>query len=191
MIIQRTLINIWKFLDPIYFKFTRLTYIDFKHANKENVFRVRPSTYLGKTIRLSDGTVISKKDKVLKIHLHNIRLIHELMMENNDLKRARYIYRATKDSLPGLASYLNDTAKHGEIKGVIGITTLNKGCQRLGFEVFPISNVFYKSFKTIIFSLISFLSIQSLSLRSLRKQPAYIIISKDQLLTIYNKNIKH
>lgn len=100
---------------------------------------------------LSDGTKIQKNDLLLKIHLHNIRLTRELLHLNSEIKKGCYIYEQVKEGLPYIANYLRNHEQFSEIKGIIGITMLNKGCERLGFETFSIVNPFYKWFKTIAF----------------------------------------
>ncbi len=71
------LLSIWYLLDPLYFFFTRLTLID---KRQSNVFRVRLTRYKGKDVILSDGTRIKKNDVLVKIHLHNVKLLKELRL---------------------------------------------------------------------------------------------------------------
>lgn len=67
-------LNLWGWIDPIYFRFTRLDYVE-NHLGKRTIMRVRLTKYKGREITLSDGTVIHKNDLLLKIHLHNIKLL--------------------------------------------------------------------------------------------------------------------
>ena len=77
------LLSIWYLLDPLYFFFTRLTLID---KRQSNVFRVRLTRYKGKEVILSDGTRI-KNDVLVKIHLHNVKLLKELQPIESAVRR--------------------------------------------------------------------------------------------------------
>jgi len=179
---------VWNFIDPIYYKFTRLTFIH-SETHKENILRVRLTRYKGKHVTLSDGTQINKNDILVKIHLHNVRLINEMKYVKNDIAKGRFIYQHVKKSLPSLGSYIQNHSRADEIKGVIGISMLNRGADRLGFEFVSISNPFYKWFKWLAFIPICLLSNND-SIFKMRKNnksssPKYLFMSKENLLEIY------
>ncbi|WP_242281019.1 hypothetical protein [Bacillus cereus group sp. BfR-BA-01347] len=179
---------VWNFIDPIYYKFTRLTYIH-NETHKENILRVRLTRYKGKHVILSDGTQINKNDILVKIHLHNVRLINEMKSVKNDIAKGRFIYQHVKKSLPSLGSYIQNHPKADEIKGIIGITMLNRGADRLGFEFVAISNPFYKWFKWLAFLPICLLfnndSIVKMMKSNISSSPKYLFMSKESLLEIY------
>ncbi len=176
----------WNLFDPIYYNFTRLTYID-TETPEENILRVRLTRYKGRDVILSDGTQVNKNDILVKIHLHNVRLLTEIQYLKNDIKRGRFICQSIRKSLPSLVSYIQNHHKAEEIKGIIGITMLNKGANRLGFEVVPISNPFYKWFKWASFLPINILSAASPSFKYISKQsgPNYLFMSKTRLTSMY------
>ncbi|SDJ82712.1 YkoP family protein [Sediminibacillus albus] len=185
---RRNLISIWNLSDPIYFQCTRLTYIDDPDRGFKNIFRVRLTSYQGKPITLSDGTVINKHDKLIKIHLHNIRLINETKDIQGEVRKARHIYKTVQASLPGLADFLRAHKHHQQIKGVIGITVLNhKLCRRLGFETFAISNFIYRWFKFIIFISINKLAKDPSAQGKGKQEPKYLFMSKENLLNAYKE----
>jgi hypothetical protein len=176
---------IWYLLDPIYYSFTRLTYI--KNESQQNlIFRVRVTRYKGREIILSDGTIIKKNDKLIKIHLHNVKLLKELLDVSCDISRGKFIFKKVLESLPALANYLDNHPNRDELKGIIGITTLHRGCKRLGFETYDIKSSVYRVFKLITFLLISFLSSTTFSRKSLQKQqPKYLFMSTELLRSRY------
>ncbi|MBO1579380.1 MULTISPECIES: YkoP family protein [Bacillus] len=180
---------VWNFIDPIYYKFTRLTYIH-NEIHKENILRVRLTRYKGKHVTLSDGTQINKNDILVKIHLHNVRLINEMKSVKNDITKGRFIYQHVKKSLPSLGSYIQNHSRADEIKGIIGISMLNRGADRLGFEFVAISNPFYKWFKWLAFLPICLLSnndsIFKMIKNNISSTPKYLFMSKENLLQIYN-----
>jgi hypothetical protein len=176
---------IWYLVDPIYYSFTRLTYI--KNDDHQNlIFRVRVTKYKGREVTLSDGTIIRKNDKLIKIHLHNAKLLKELLDVSCDISRGKYIFKKVLESLPALANYLEQHPNRDELKGIIGITTLHRGCGRLGFETYEIKNSVYRFFKLMTFSLISFLSSTSLTKQAIKKQqPKYLFMSTESLCNRY------
>ncbi|WP_458413116.1 YkoP family protein [Schinkia sp. CFF1] len=179
-------LSIWDFFDPLYFSCTRLT-IPPRAGMENNIFRIRLTKYKGKEVILSDGTKINKNDLLIKIHLHNVKLLKELKDIKSELKKAKIIYRHVQQSLPGVEHFLRNNRRSGEIKGIVGITHLNKGCERLGFEIFDISHPLYKWFKWFAFLPIDILSSRNNSIRHMFKLhfPKYLFMSSDQLTKLY------
>jgi hypothetical protein len=180
------LISIWSFIDPIYYFCTRLTYLPCEEPEC-NIFRVRLTKYKGRNVVLSDGTRINKNDTLVKIHLHNVRLLKELKNTKSDIKKAKIIYHYVEKSLPSIELYIRNQYYFDEIKGIIGITLLNKGCERLGFEIFDISHPLYKRLKQFSFLPIKILSSQNSSVRHILKsqQPKYLFMSTKKLSNLY------
>ncbi|MFE8702695.1 hypothetical protein ACFYKX_19010 [Cytobacillus sp. FJAT-54145] len=181
------LLSIWSILDPIYFMFTRLTYLPSSDEH-QNIFRVRLTKYRGRLITLSDGTCINKNDTLVKIHLHNVKLLKELKGIKSEIKKGKIIYEYVLKSLPGIQLYIENHKYSEEIKGIIGITLLNKGCNRLGFETFQLSHPFYRWFKWVSFVPIEMLSSTKLSFRKLFRHdpPSYLVMSKEKLEKMYS-----
>ncbi|NEU31689.1 hypothetical protein GN156_13030 [bacterium LRH843] len=182
------LISIWHMLDPLYYLCTRLRFPPCERLDS-NIFRVRLTRYKGKNIVLSDGTQINKNDTLVKIHLHNVRLLKELIEIKSEWKKAKMIYRYVQHSLPGLDSYIRNNNRSNEIKGIIGITFLTKGCERLGFEMIEISNPIYRWFKWCAFLPIEILSGKQFSIKKMFQHhpPAYLFMTKNTLAHLYRK----
>lgn len=178
------LLGVWKIIDPIYYTFSRLNYVP--DTNQHNtLFRVRLTRYKGAPITLSDGTSIRKNDILLKIHLHNVKMIKELNMTTSDIKRAVFIYHAVKKSLPSLSEYLMHHPRHQDIKGIIGITSLAKGSDRLGFDIVTIQNKYYRTYKKI-----TFLPINLVAGKKRYEDPVYLFMSKNKLIAKHSSSIR-
>ncbi|RFU70678.1 hypothetical protein D0469_05560 [Peribacillus saganii] len=179
-------LSVWNVLDPLYLKFTRLCCLP-DTDETSNIFRVRLTCYKGRDITLSDGTQIKKNDTLVKIHLHNVRLLNELKHISSELKKSKIVYEKVQKSLPGIEAYISSHKYENEIKGIIGITTLNRGCERLGFEVRCIAHPVYKWLKWASFLPIMCLSVSKPSMKKLVKQgaPSYLFMSKEKLIHIY------
>lgn len=101
-------LSIWGIIDPIYYFFSRLTVID---KEKQSVFRVRLTRYKGAQIILSDGTKIKKNDVLVKIHLHNIKLMRELRTIESAVRKGMIIYQKVYISMPLLVDYISKHKK--------------------------------------------------------------------------------
>lgn len=183
---RNQILSIWKICDPFYYFCSRLTYVT---RNGDNIFRIRLTKYKGRNITLSDGTQILKNDTLVKIHLHNIRLLMEVKDIKSELKKAKMIYRNVQNSLPGVESYIRNHHRTSEIKGIVGITSLSKGTERLGFEIIDIMNPFYKWFKKLSFLPIGLLSNKGTSVNKILKfeSPIYLFMSKEKLSHMYGQ----
>ncbi|KAB2334819.1 hypothetical protein F7731_13745 [Cytobacillus depressus] len=178
-------LSIWNWLDPIYYFFSRLTLLPCEGA-KSNIFRIRVTKYKGRNVILSDGTRINKNDILVKIHLHNAKLLKELKDIKSDLKKAKFIYHYVQKSLPEVEHYIRECRQAYMIKGIVGITMLNKGCERLGFEVVDISNPIYKWFKWFAFLPIELLAEKHTSWEILiSRKPNYLFMSTNKLSEMY------
>ncbi len=176
---------VWKIIDPIYYFFTRLTYVE--NGKKEStIFRVRLTTYKGCALHMKDGTFIRPNDKLIKIHLHNVKLLKELVKFKCEVKRGRYVFQKVIESLPDLADYMESHPKRKEIKGIIGITTLHRGCNRLGFEIYEIRSKPYLIIKQVTLLFIYLISTSTVSKATYKKQePKYLLMSADTLVNRY------
>lgn len=177
-------LSIWTIIDPIYFRLTRLVYI-VSEKDSNNVFRVRLTKYKGRCVTLSDGTFIGKNDILLKIHLHNVRLLRELSGTKAEIAKGRHIFNRVKSSLPDLAIYLQNHPERDRVKGIIGITMLTKGCGRLGFETHPIKNGLYRFMKQIVFVSMYSIAVCQFSTKKMVGQPKYLFMSQKQLFERY------
>lgn len=176
------LLSAWYFVDPIYYLFTRLRYV-LDHDNNRTIFRVRLTRYKGPTVTLQDGSQINRNDLLIKIHLHNVRILTELHSIHSELKKAVFIYHLVKRALPQLAHYVQTHPRQREIKGIIGITSLFRSADRLGFEIIPIHSGIYRNFKKSSFVLIHLLSNNKTNL-----EPAYLFMSKKKLFQKHISN---
>lgn len=88
--------------------------------------------------------------------------------------------------MPILVDYINNHKKSEKIKGIVGITMLDKGVERLGFDVVTPVNPFYRCFKKITHIPIFYLTSKQVSLRHL-PNTSYLFISKEKLQKTYQK----
>lgn len=188
MLFRPFLLTIWKYMDPLYFALTRLQYPC--PDRKDGVFRVRLTRYKGKDVELSDGIIINKNDLLLKIHLHNVRLVQEFSNIKNELSKGRAIFIQVLQSMPHLTTFILNHPEEAKIKGIIGITLINKGFAPLGFECVLPENKLYLWFKKTSQIPIYLLSCSRVSVRKIKKiHPVYLIMSKEKLIEKYKKTV--
>lgn len=185
MFFRLSIISLCHIIDTLFLYVRRLEYT-FTSQNEKTVFRVRITKYKGKNVYLSDGTCIAKNDCLLKIHLHNVRILKEVLSLKHPLQRSMVIYRMVEQSMPSLARFIDNHPRSNQIKGIIGITMINKGVTHLGFEKSYPNSRLYKLFKFSTQIPIYLLSTTSISMRNIRKQcPTYLFMSKEKLFEKY------
>lgn len=142
---KKLLSRIWFLWEFIFEKATGIKHI----SNEKVILRIAIRKYHGKNLVLSDGTALIKGDKYGELHLDN-KVIFNLTSHNSSsvfigISGLREIRRAFKI----LKEYINTNPDFKDINVFIGYTLLNRGINKLGFEVIDIKS----SFKRIIFSL--------------------------------------
>lgn len=188
---KRRIIQVWSYLDPIYIIFTRLQCLEQLTGNR-NIFRIRLTRYKGRDVTLSDGTSIRKNDLLIKIHLHNVRILKD-MQHFDDFKKSIFLYKWVQQSLPDLAFYVIHHKKYDEIKGIIGITLIDKGYKRLGFDTLSCSSRIYYWFKRLALYPIHYLSIPQTNTKKKNistTSPRYLFMSKNVLCNKYGSYLK-
>jgi len=185
LLFRLSIISLCHFIDALFLYFRRLEYT-YTNQNERTVFRVRITKYKGKHVDLSDGTSINKNDCLLKIHLHNVRILKEALSLKHPVQRSLVIYRMVEQSMPSLAMYIDKHPKSKQIKGIVGITMINRGVTHLGFEKSLPNSRCYKLLKFSTQFPIFLLSTTSISMRNIRKQcPTYLFMSKEKLFEKY------
>lgn len=181
---KQRIINIWSIADPVYLKCTRLQCLE-QITGRYSIFRIRLTRYKGPEVVLSDGTIIKKNDLLLKIHLHNVRIMKE-MQRMDKVTNTLFLYKSVYSSMPSLAFYILQHHHREQIKGIIGITLIDKGYRRLGFESFSFTSRIYTWFKRVSLYPIHLLSSSKpSSKRNKTPAPRYLFMSKETLCKKY------
>jgi hypothetical protein len=89
--------------------------------------------------------------------------------------------------MPILAGYLKSHPQETEIKGIIGITTINKGILPLGFESISPSSFLYRRLKK--FGQLPIFLLTKSSFENFNKNKLnYLLMSKEMLYQKYGSN---
>lgn len=142
---KKLLSHIWFLWECIFEKATGIRHI----SNEKTILRIAIRKYHGEKLVLSDGTTLIKGDKYGELHLDN-KVVFNLTSHNSStvfigisgLKEIRRAFKILKE-------HINTNPDFKDINVFIGYTLLNKGLNKLGFDVIDIKS----SFKRILFSL--------------------------------------
>ena len=107
---------------------------------------------------------------------------------DENFKKSLFLYKKVQASLPDLAFFIIHHNKNDQIKGIIGITMIDKGYKRLGFESFSLSSHSYLWFKRIAHYPIHLLSSSKPSSKG-KKCPLLNIYLCQK--TLYVRNMVH
>ena len=97
-----------------------------------DLFRIRPTHYHGRSITLPDGTTIKRGDAVVELHFNN-HILAEVVGHTSTWRLAHMLGQ----DLQALARWVSQTEGAGTPRAVYGITVLNRAAPRLGFLVRP------------------------------------------------------
>ncbi len=191
IMLKHCFLQVWGICDHIYLLCTRLQCLE-HISNNYNILRVRLTHYKGHDVVLLDGTMIKKNDLLVKIHLHNVRLLKEMKCLDQSINKSIYLYKKVQQSLPDLAIFIIQHKQSDQIKGIIGITMIDKGFKRLGFEPASLSSLPYLWFKRLALYPIHFLSSSKPSTkRKHTPTPQYLFMSKDGICKKYGSSTKN
>ncbi|MGD9679039.1 MAG: hypothetical protein AB7V16_11915 [Vulcanibacillus sp.] len=180
------LIWAWKVWDIFYQHITRIEYVDKKNGN---IFRVVFCRYYGPKLTTPDGVEINNGNLIVKLHICNWKLSKALKGIDDGTKMAFLTLKLAKNSLPGLAEYIENHPKGKSTIAIIGTTFLHRGVKKLGFDVGSMPNKNRYKLKNIYLKFM-LVCIHPDGLKRLKIRPEELImkrvyISKNQLLNRY------
>ncbi|MFC0393140.1 polysaccharide deacetylase family protein [Paenibacillus mendelii] len=127
---KRTIVAGWMAWERLFHVLFRI-----ESGGTDSVFHIRVVPYHGKTLHLSDGQTIEDKDEVIELHFDNNKLYH-LMTESRSLMHvAIRLIREVEQALPKLAATIAGRKDYERVRGLYGISMINKGAEQFGFSV--------------------------------------------------------
>lgn len=156
---------------------------------KDGFLYARIIRYHGPTISLENGEQIVKGDRLLEIHLNNDILFKVGIQSQNTMRWMVQLIRALEDFLPVVAKILAKQPKYKEIKGLYGISLVNRGIKPFGFEVFDLSDGWFtfltRSYLRLFMFLIHPHGRERLATKTDLLIPKVIVMSRAVLLERY------
>lgn len=125
---RRAFFRIWEKWEKFYARRNRVTRID-----DRNILRLAKSVYHGPDLPGGDGQILAGRgDIVGEIHIDSIRL----QTGCTDSRRiGLQAMRLAKESMPDLARFVAQSPEYRNIRVFLGLTLINRGVKRFGFEV--------------------------------------------------------
>lgn len=146
--------------------------------SKRKLLYICPHVYKGRTIEISDGTVIKNGDLVGEMHIDNLKING---LEND----YRKLFRILKEELQDLSYVIINEKGFGEIKAYHGTTLLYPLAKKQGFTIVEIDKGLKKYFLILWENLLRFVFKKESKIRDGFRTPKECWISKDQLLQKY------
>ncbi|MBE1443684.1 polysaccharide deacetylase family protein [Paenibacillus sp. OAS669] len=128
---KRLPLSLWLKWEGLYHSWFELEPVD--PDNRLLYYRV--CTYHGKRIALPDGEEIRKGDRVIELHFNNEMMFRIAMDTRSMMQLAVQLVRAVQQIMPKMTErFMNDETTK-DVKGIYGITMINRGPKQLGFTV--------------------------------------------------------
>jgi peptidoglycan/xylan/chitin deacetylase (PgdA/CDA1 family) len=129
---RRVLVRLWMIWEHA---FIRLFHV--RPVDPDNTFlQVRVREYTdNKPITLEDGETFAKGDRILELHLNNDTLMQLGRTSRNSTHLAIQMIKNIRALLPQITHLIETDPRYRDIKGLYGITLINRGPEQLGFTV--------------------------------------------------------
>lgn len=154
-----------------------------KRINSTNLFRLTKKRYQGPDLYDSSGNLLATVgDPIAEIHFDSIRFQFQ---ETDTQKIGLRALSQVKESLPVLAQYIAESPEYQDTKVLLGLTMLNRGVRRLGFEVQELPSTWLNrkkgALQKILITVYHPLGIEH-NKKRLGNEPKIVWISKQKLL---------
>lgn len=112
--------------------------------------------YKGNPVRLEGGSMLSKGDRVIELHVDNRQLFELGMHSRSSAQLAIRMIRRMEKDLPILAELIADDPALCKAKALYGVTMINRGPEKFGFTVLDLPDgLFARSTKLYLSLLLS------------------------------------
>ncbi|MGZ4113224.1 MAG: polysaccharide deacetylase family protein [Tumebacillaceae bacterium] len=182
---KRLVVALWMQWETLFAKLYGVKTFD--EQNPFLHYRVRK--YQGSPISLEDGTEIRKGDKIAELHLDNEMLLHFSAHARSSMKVAIQMIRHMAPLMPLVAERFACDPEFADVKGIYGVTIINRGVQQFGFTVLELEKSVFSFFTNLYLKLL--LSVlhpsgkQRLRERTEKLVPKMIIVTRAELIRRY------
>lgn len=186
---KRMLVACWLGWDKLFHLMFRV-----KRTGADSIFHYRKRKYRGKTLELANGTTIETDDEVIELHLDN-RMLVRLMMESRSMMHvAILLIREVEKGLPKLAEQLVGKDAFKQVRGLYGVTMINKGASQFGFDLFELEPGLFDRLTRFYLKLLMFVLHPSgkkrLKGNSGKLSPRILVMSMEELCKRYSSSAK-
>ncbi|AZN40273.1 polysaccharide deacetylase family protein [Paenibacillus albus] len=186
-LLKRAIIACWMGWERLFHVLFRV-----KSGGEGAIFHYRIIPYGGKTIELTDGRRIEPKDPVVELHFDNEKLLGMMSESKSMMHVAIRLIREVQHGMPKLAKKLMEDEAAGTVKGLYGVSMINRGAEQFGFSVLPIpKGLFDKSTRIYLKLLLRVLhpsGKQRLAEQGARLEPRIIAMSMAEFWHRYGED---
>lgn len=147
--------------------------------------------YQGRAVRMENGEMLDKGDKVIELHIDNRQLFELGLHSRSSAQLAIRMIRRMEKDLPVLAERIAADMNLAEAKALYGVSMLNRGPEKFGFMVLDLPNGWFarstKFYLSILMSVIHPAGGARLKERSEVLIPKMILMPVSQLLDQMNQ----
>lgn len=172
---KKFLKKIFSAIDKLSVKKNKLFFIP---KSEIEYFYIDVQKYNGKEVKLSDGAIISKGDKVIELHLNNSKMNN---IKKGELKKIVHIIDLEMELL---SKEINNNDELINSKAIYGRTVLYPLVIKKGFDVIDINKKGMKLFLSFWDNIIKVV-FSSGNEKFKKREPKEIWISRDKLIARY------
>ncbi|WP_339269752.1 polysaccharide deacetylase family protein [Paenibacillus sp. FSL R5-0744] len=188
---KRVLVGLWLAWEQVFQVMFQL-----KTINPADPFmHYRMRKYQGEPVELGDGTLLSKGDKVIELHIDNRQLFELGIHSRSSAQLAIRMIRRMEKGLPMLAEVIAEDVNLAQAKALYGVSMINRGPEKFGFSVHDLPDgIFARSTKFYLKILLSVIHPDGgarLKERSEVLVPKLILMPVSELLKKMNKQLPH
>lgn len=125
------LITLWLQWEKLFQWVFRVKEID----NHDELLSLRVKNYRGKPIQLKDGNVLKRGDRVAELHLNNEKLFAISTHIRTPVQLAVQLIHGVDKEMPKIAGLLQHHPTYQHVKGLYGVSLINRGTKKFGFSV--------------------------------------------------------
>lgn len=187
---KRILVYGWMRWEKLFHVFFRVQTLQ----GQSDFIGLRMTKYSGQTMNLSDGEQLRRGDEVAELHLNNELLYRYGRTSRSSLHLAIRLIREMDNAMPAVARFLLNHPDYAHVKGLYGITMINRGVSQFGFTVTSLPKGVFswltKIYLRILLSIIHPEGRQRIRNKTELLVPKVIAISRKELLRRYHPENK-
>ncbi|MET3210118.1 UNVERIFIED_CONTAM: peptidoglycan/xylan/chitin deacetylase (PgdA/CDA1 family) [Paenibacillus sp. PvR008] len=147
---KRTLVFGWLLYERLFHALFRLRPL----RKEDTIFYYRRSIYHGPNVNMENGRWLEKGDAIVELHFDNKMLFQLGTTAKSMVHLAIQLIRIVKRQLPDLAYQIADDPKMNGIKAVYAVSMINRGPEKLGFQIRELPKGMFRIASTLYLKLL-------------------------------------
>ncbi len=136
---KRLLVAVWMLWERLFHRLFRL-----RPIGDGTFFHYRITRYSGKELPLGNGDALKPGDRVMELHFDNRMLYRIGLTSKSGIHTALRMIRKMEEWLPEVAEHVERLPDRETIRGIYGITLINRGAEPFGFRLFDLPDGWFR-----------------------------------------------